>query len=54
MGVGGSVAVGVDVLPGGAVLVGMDVGLAVKVGGISRATSGTNRERARKLPIPRQ
>ena len=54
MGVGGSVAVGVDVLPGGAVLVGMDVGLAVKVGGICRATLGTSRERARKLPIPRQ
>ena len=54
VGVGGKVEVGVAVLPGGAVLVGTEVGLAVKVGGISRATSCTNRERARKLPIPRQ
>jgi hypothetical protein len=54
VGVGGKVEVGVAVLPGGAVLVGTEVGLAVKVGGISSATSCTNRERARKLPIPRQ
>jgi len=54
VGVGGSVAVGVAVLWGGATLVGMGVGLAVNVGGISRAVSVTRRERRRKLPMPKQ
>lgn len=54
MGVGGSVAVGVAVLPGGATAVGTALGLAVNVGGVSRATSGTRLERRRNPPIPRQ
>jgi hypothetical protein len=52
--VGGSVAVGVAVLPGGAIVVGTAEGLAVNVGGASRATSGTRLERRRNPPIPRQ
>jgi len=54
VGVGGSVAVGVAVLPGGAIMVGRAEGLAVNVGGVSTATSGSRLERRRNPPIPRQ
>jgi len=54
VGVGGKVAVGVEVLWVGAELVGVTVGVQVNVGGISRAVSVTRRERSTKLPIPRQ
>jgi hypothetical protein len=46
--------VGVAVLWGGAALVGMAVGLAVNVGGSSRAVSVTRLDRAMKLPMPKQ
>jgi hypothetical protein len=54
VGVGGSVAVGVEVLWIGAALVGVAVGVAVNVGGSSRAVSVTRRERSTRLPMPRQ
>jgi hypothetical protein len=54
VGVGGRVAVGIPLASGHATLVGTRVEVAMAVGELSRATSGTRWDRATRLPMPRQ